>query len=204
MSGDTSADVHDLIEKLRHGDDSARRALLERVHHRLCRIAAATLRKQFPRLRDQHELHSVVDEAWIRLMSALKTARPESPHAFYGLMFHKVHQVLLDLATRESRNAARTRRVRAGTRTAASAAFFEPGDISGDPAQLAFWTEFHQEVASLPEPQRMVFDFHYYAEFPQVEIAQLLNLHPKQVSRLWLAATDRLARWLDGTEDLHS
>ena len=39
-SGDTTADVGDLIERLRNGDDSARRALLERVYHRLRRIAA--------------------------------------------------------------------------------------------------------------------------------------------------------------------
>jgi RNA polymerase sigma factor (sigma-70 family) len=178
MSGDTTADVRDLIERLRTGDDSSRLALLERVHHRLCRIAAATLRSQFPRLRDQHELNSVVDEAWIRLSGALKTTQPASPEAFYGLMFHKVHQVLLDLAARQTRDAAQISPAAVGTGRSAVASF-EPGDMTDDPARLAFWTEFHQEVASLPDPQRIVFDFHYYAEFPQAEIAQLLNLHPK-------------------------
>jgi RNA polymerase sigma factor (sigma-70 family) len=202
MGGDTTADVHDLIERLRRGDDSARKALLERVHHRLCRIAAATLNTRFPRLRQQHELDSVVDEAWMRLMRALKTTQPGSPEAFYGLMFHKVRQVLLDLAMRQSRDDALIWRGSAGAGDSAPAIGFEAGDITDDPALLAFWTEFHQEVANLPDTERLVFDFHYYAEFPQAEIAQLLGLHPKQVSRLWLAAAGRLAEWMDGLEGL--
>ena len=79
----------------------------------------------------------------------------------------------------------------------------QAADAGDDPARLAFWTEFHQEVAGLPEAERAVFDFHYYAEFPQAEIAQLLGLHPKQVSRLWLAAAGRLAQWLDGLEGIY-
>ena len=38
MSGDTTTDVRDLIERVRAGDDPAREALLERIHHRLRRI----------------------------------------------------------------------------------------------------------------------------------------------------------------------
>ena len=41
----------------------------------------------------------------------------------------------------------------------------------------------------------------YFADLPQSEVARILDLHPKQVSRLWLAATGRLAQWLDGFED---
>jgi len=204
MSGETTADVRELIERLRRGDDSARRALLERVYHRLCRIAEATLQAQFPRLRDQHELNSVVDEAWMRLMTALETTQPESPEAFYGLMFHKVRQVLLDLAMRQTRDNARWRQEPLGTDGSTTAAPLFGGDTTHDPARLAFWTEFHHEVARLPDQERIVFDFHYFAEFPQVEIAKLLNLHPRQVSRLWLAATGRLAQWLDGAEGLLS
>jgi DNA-directed RNA polymerase specialized sigma subunit len=47
-----------------------------------------------------------------------------------------------------------------------------------------------------------VFDFHYFADLSQVDIARLLDLTPKHVSRLWLAATTRLARRLDGIEEL--
>lgn len=204
MSGETTRDVRFQIERLRKGDDAAQRALLERVYHRLCRIAAATLHAEFPRLRDQHELHSVVNLAWMRLLEALETTQPSSAEEFYSLMFHKVRHVLLDLARRKTREDARVRRPIGVGDDSNSPSRFEPGDATDDPAQLAFWTEFHREVASLPDPERAVFDFHYYAEFSQAEIALLLNLHPKQVSRLWLSATGRLGRWLKGLEDSRS
>ncbi len=203
MSGQTTAEVRELIDRLRRGDDSARQALLERVYHRLCRIAAATLQSDFPRVQQQHELNSVVNEAWMRLLTALKTSQPESAEAFYGLMFHNVRQVLLDLAMRQTRDKARWRQAPPGTDGSTNAGSLAICDSTHDPARLAFWTEFHQEVARLPDHERIVFDFHYFAEFPQADIAKLLNLHPKQVSRLWLAATGRLAQWLDDTGGQH-
>ena len=63
---------------------------------------------------------------------------------------------------------------------------------------MALLTEFHEQIEKLPEDQRRVFELHYYGDFSQAEIAQMLGVHRKQVSRLWLAATGRLARWLEG------
>ena len=60
---------------------------------------------------------------------------------------------------------------------------------------------FTARSARLPKDQRVVFRFHYFADLSQSEIARLLDLHPKQVSRLWLAATVRLAHRLDGLEE---
>ncbi len=202
MSGDTTADVRDLIKRLEQNEESARRALLERVHERLRRIAAATLRKEFPRLQARHELGSIVDEAWMRLLQTLEQHRPASPEDFYGLMFHKVRQVLLDLARRQTRDDNRWRQPAPGGLESGTAAAFDVADSSHDPVRLAFWTEFHDEVARLPDNQRTVFDFHYFAGFPQSEIAVLLKLEPKQVSRLWLSATRRLAQWLSEVEEL--
>jgi DNA-directed RNA polymerase specialized sigma24 family protein len=66
-----------------------------------------------------------------------------------------------------------------------------------DPARLALWTEFHEQVAMLSEQERAVFEMHYYLELPQVEIAQVLELHPRKVSYLWIAATEKLGEGLD-------
>jgi RNA polymerase sigma factor (sigma-70 family) len=196
MSGDTTADVERLIERLRNGDDSARRALLERVVHRLHRIARSTVRKEFPRLLPRHEVNSVVDEAWMRLMKALETTRPETAAEFYSLMFYKVRQVLLDMARRQTRDDARCQQEPDEPEDSDASPGGDEGDTTHDPARLALWTEFHLQVNNLPDQQRLVFDFHFYAGVPQAEIARLLDLHPKQVSRLWLAATGQLGRWL--------
>jgi RNA polymerase sigma factor (sigma-70 family) len=69
-----------------------------------------------------------------------------------------------------------------------------------DPARLALWSEFHGWVANLPEDERQVFELHYYLELPQAEIARMLDLHPRKVSYLWVAGTDRLADELDGVD----
>jgi RNA polymerase sigma factor (sigma-70 family) len=202
MSGDTTADVRELIKRLELDDESARRELLDRVHRRLQRIAAATLRKHFPRLSDRHDVGSIVDEAWMRLLKTLEVTRPGNAQEFYGLMFHKVRQVLLDLARRQARDDDRWRQFGKGGGNSVAAVDLDVPDLTHDPARLAFWTEFHEEVTRLPDAERVVFDFHYFAELRQSEIAGLLDLEPKQVSRLWLAATRRLARWLDGIEGL--
>jgi RNA polymerase sigma factor (sigma-70 family) len=202
MSGETTADLENLIERLRRGDVSARGALLDRVYHRLRRIAARVLHRDFRRLEVHHELDSVVDETWAQLMKALETTTPSTADEFYRLIFRKVRHVLLDLARRQTRDDARRRDHAPDEQRSGLASPFDPGDSTYDPSSLAFWTEFHREVENLPDNQRIVFDFHYFAEFPQTEIARLLDLHPRQVSRLWIAATVRLARRLDGIEEL--
>jgi RNA polymerase sigma factor (sigma-70 family) len=195
-SGDTTADVQKLIQRLREGDDSARWALLERVCDRLHRIAASTFRKEFRRLLPRHEIQSVVDEAWMRLLKALEKNHPESAEEFYSLMFHKVRQVLLDMAGHQTRDDARWHEIPPEGDGSGSSPAGNLEDTTHDPVRLALWTEFHRQVAELPDDQRIVFDFHFFAALPQAEIARLLDLDPKQVSRRWLAATGQLARWL--------
>ena len=77
-----------------------------------------------------------------------------------------------------------------------------PADRTYDPSRLAAWTEFHRRVSELSAEERAVFEMHYYLELPQVEIARLLNLHPRKVSYLWIAATDKLAEGLTEAEGL--
>jgi RNA polymerase sigma factor (sigma-70 family) len=175
MSGETTADVGNLIERLRRGDESARRELLDRVYHRLRRIAIATFRNDFRRLSRRHDVDSVVDEAWTRLMHALEQFLPASAGEFYSLMLLKVRQVLLDMARRQTRDDARREAAPADC-ASGGAARFDVEDSTHEPSQLAFWTEFYQEVASLPDQKRVVFEFHYFADFPQSEIARLLDL----------------------------
>ena len=73
----------------------------------------------------------------------------------------------------------------------------DPSDRNAEPTRLAALSEFHRQVENLPDDERTVFELHYYGDFSQAEIAQILQIQPKQVSRLWLAATGRLASWLE-------
>ena len=47
---------------------------------------------------------------------------------------------------------------RRGTRTAKRRRRYEQADSSGEPASLAEWTEFHEQVEALPEEEREVFN----------------------------------------------
>jgi RNA polymerase sigma factor (sigma-70 family) len=151
-------------------------------------------------LRDRHDVESVVDETWARLMRALETAQPPTVEEFLRLVAFKVRQVLLDMAGRQRRDDGRERD---GLLDASEpCARLEPSDTTFEPGRLAVLTEFHRQVENLPAEQRTVFDLHYYTGLPQAEIARLMGLHPRKVSYLWVAATERLAEWLDDADDL--
>jgi RNA polymerase sigma factor (sigma-70 family) len=196
VTSNTTADLQNLIDRLRRGDPAARYELLQRAHSHLLRIAGSIFEQDFPGLRGRHDLESVVSEVWIRLVAALEATQPQSVDGFLGLVFHKVRQVLLDMARRQRREDAHRYRPPAESGDSNAQPAFEGADSSNEPGRLAVLTEFHQEVEKLPDDQRMVFELRYYAGFSQVEIAQIRGLPPKQVSRLWLAATRRLALWL--------
>jgi hypothetical protein len=65
-----------------------------------------------------------------------------------------------------------------------------------DPARLAMWTTFHEEVDRLPHKDRPVFKLHYYLGMPQAEVAAVLDLHACKVSRMWNALTVQVGRFL--------
>ena len=199
MSGTTSQDIAGLLERLRRGDEAARRAILERAYHRLMRIAATVFHEDFRSLRDRHDVESVVSVLWIRLVAALEKTQPETPENFFRLVFVHVRQALLDLARRQRRDDARRCNGRLDAGQSDAPAAFDPADTTQDPARLALLTEVHEQVATLPDDERTVFDLRYYGGYSQAEIAQLLGLHPRKVSRLWFAATARLAQGMGDT-----
>jgi RNA polymerase sigma factor (sigma-70 family) len=187
-TGDTTDHLQGLLDRLRQGDGEARRDLLTLAHDRLRRLAGAQFYRSFPDLHGRHELDSVLNESWPRLFQALEQAPPPTVEDFFRLAAHKVRQVLLDLARRQRR--------RDGREAQAADGAAEPSDSTHDPARLAEWTELHERVAELPEPERLVFELRHYFGLKQVEIAAALGWHPRKVSHLWNAAAARLADWL--------
>jgi RNA polymerase sigma factor (sigma-70 family) len=197
VTSDTTADLQNLIDRLRRGEPSARFELLQRAHNHLLRIAGSIFERDFPNLRGRHDLESVVSEVWIRLAAALEVTQPQTIDGFLGLVFQKVRHVLLDIARRQRReDAHRYRPIAESGDSHNGAPAFDRADTSNEPGRLAVLTEFHEQVEKLPDDERLVFELRYYGGFTQVEIAQIRGLPPKQVSRLWLAATRRLAQWL--------
>jgi len=192
MNDDASIQLQALLDRMRAGDDAARRQLLERACNRLRRLAGKMLAGSFPAVAQRHEVDSVVHETWLRLLQALEKTDPPTVADFFRLAAHKIRQVLLDMADRQRRQDGREVQQALGD-SSRDSTVPEAGQYTHNPARLAAWTEFHQKVATLTDHERAVFELHYYTELPQAEIATILGLSPRQVSRLWIAATDRLA-----------
>jgi RNA polymerase sigma factor (sigma-70 family) len=197
MAHDASADLQQLIDRFQPGDPTARRELLERAIDRLRRLAAKMLGDSFPRLQARHDLDSVVNETWIRLSQALEQTAPPTVQDFFRLAAHKIRQVLLDMAKRQARL---NRRETLPLDASGSAQESALQQKTFNPLQLAAWTEFHARVPTLPEDERQVFEMHYYLEIPQAEIARMTNIAPRQVSRMWIKAIERLTQGFAAVE----
>ena len=195
MDQNTTSQLQTLLDHLRQGDRQARREFLEQVCQRLQRLAAKILFGSFPSLQARHEVDSVVHETWLRLLQALDKADPPTVADFFRLAAHKIRQVLLDMADKQRRIDQRETFFRPADSQATTppAGHAESGTQTYDGAKLALWTELHNKAGRLNEPERTVFEMHYYLGLPQAEIAKVLELHPRKVSYLWIAATEELA-----------
>lgn len=191
MDSDQSIELQGLIQRIQQGDTDAKRILLERAYERLARLTAKILTGSFPAVHTRHDLHSIVHETWFRLLQTLENTQPPTVADFFRLAAHKIRQVLLDVAERERRLAVREVPGLLGEESLEGNS--GDGQQTYDPEKLAMWTDFHRKVEQLNTDERSVFEMHYYLEIPQAEIAQVLELHPRKVSYLWVAATEKLA-----------
>jgi RNA polymerase sigma factor (sigma-70 family) len=169
-------------------DADARRQVVALAYGRLCLLARKILYEDFPRLKNVHGSGSVVNEAALRLLKTLDQVHPRTAREFFLLAAQNVRWVLLDMA----------RKARQPQPVVLAEAVEQAVDPHAeiDPAKAAMWAELHQQVETLPEMQRKVVHCLLYLGMSQAEAAQLLEVHPRQISRLWLSARLHLARAL--------
>jgi RNA polymerase sigma-70 factor (ECF subfamily) len=196
--GEQTGRVQHLLDRLRQGDEEARKELINASCERL-RSLAHIMIKDYPRLRRWEETADVLQNALLRLYRALQTLTPPSPRDFYRLAALEVRRELLDLARHYfgPHGEGENRQSQAG-RSGSGASVAGPGDLSLEPGQLALWSEFHQQVSALPEEEREVFDLIWYQDLSQTEAAQLLGVCARTVKRRWQSACLKLHEGLKG------
>jgi RNA polymerase sigma-70 factor (ECF subfamily) len=63
---------------------------------------------------------------------------------------------------------------------------------------LAAWAEFHQQIGSLPDEEREVFDLLWYQGLSQTEAAGVLHVSERTIKRRWQAARYALSEAMEG------
>jgi RNA polymerase sigma-70 factor (ECF subfamily) len=186
-----TTELLELLRRLRSGDRSAWDELSQHVGAQLERLARKMLRA-FPQLRRWEQTQDVLQNATLRLLTALKTVEPGSVREFFGLAGVQMRRELLDLHRHYfgPRGMGRHHQTPAGCDS--SGLELQPVDTAPDLKELEEWYEFHKQIEELPCELREVVDLHFYQSLPKADIAELLSVNTRTVQRRWNDALDRL------------
>jgi RNA polymerase sigma-70 factor (ECF subfamily) len=199
MASDSTTQLQAWLDRMNAGDADARAGLLNHACERLRRLTRRLLR-EFPAVHRLEETDDVLSKTVLRLMRRLQNVTVANVAEFFGLATRETRRELIDLARRYGRLPAPLASPSDNdSSTASDVTGPEWSDSTNDPQRLAFWSEFHSQVESLPAEERDVFDHIWYMDLTQEETAQALGISRAAVQRLWLAARLRLQAALGGS-----
>lgn len=190
MSDSTDA-LQALIDRLAAGDESARDELIAAASARLQRLVHK-LFSDYRRLARWVEIDDAFQESALRLTQSLSAVRPGTVSEFFRLAACQIRRVLLDLVRQYFGPQGAATHHATPAEPAETPRVVDRADTTLDPARLAQWTAFHEQVEHLPTDERDVFDLCYYGELSQPEAADMLQVPVATVKRRWLAARRRL------------
>jgi RNA polymerase sigma-70 factor (ECF subfamily) len=177
---DDSALLQCYLDRIREGDLTARRSLLERSFERIRRLARMRL-CDYPSLRAMVESGDIASAAYLRLDTALKAVAVPTLLDFIRLASWHIRCVLVDLARREMAHVHVPLEEQ-----------HEQATTVGDPAAMARWTELHEAIEALEPDDRDLFDLLYYQGLTQPEAATLLGRPLRTLKTHWRDAKIRL------------
>jgi RNA polymerase sigma factor (sigma-70 family) len=183
--------LHDLLRRTRDGDRAAREELFGLVCTRLEKLAHKMLRN-FPCVQRWAEAGDVVQNAVIRLLRALDRVRPTTVPDFFKLAAVHLRRALLDLARHVRGKGDILGRATGLAESDSDHGGYRPLDPAEDGGEIDRWCKFHLEVEKLPVEEREVVGLIHYHGWKQEQVAELLNISPRSVRRLWHSALNRL------------
>jgi RNA polymerase sigma factor (sigma-70 family) len=190
------------LDRIRGGDAAARGELLSCACERLRKLARKML-KGYPSVRRWEQTDDVLQNAALRLHRTLQQLPVQTALDFFRLAALNIRRELLDLARHyygpQGQGAHHATWDSGDSSTSHSdSGLAAPPDPSGDPARLAAWGEFHEQIGALPDEERAVFDLIWYQGLSQAEAAALLNVSERTIKRRWQAARLKLHEALEG------
>lgn len=200
MPESESVIVQRCLDRVRGGDEAAWDDLLTVAGKRLDRLARHMLR-DYPGVRRWEQTGDVAQNAAIRLQRAIRAEVPASPKDFFRLAALQIRRELIDLARHHfgpHGDAAHHVSDHPALGPASNNPPAAPADETHDPAVLALWTEFHQQVESLIPDEREVFDLLWYQGLTQPEAAELLGVPLRTLKYRWRSARLHLTGLLGG------
>jgi RNA polymerase sigma factor (sigma-70 family) len=190
MATTSTASLSVLFRNLHDGGPDARNALLDALRDNLARLTAAILR-QFPIVQQRREADSLFQQLNVKLLGALDAGvRPPDTTEFIKFAAVRLRQMLKDEADKIRRRGFAPQFADPGQSSAGGVA--SPDADEDTASVLLQWDDFQRKVQELSDTERLVFDLHFHMQMPQSEVAELLALPPKAVSRAWLAVAQKL------------
>lgn len=186
------------LTRMRAGDAGALNDLIALTAERL-RVLARRMLRDYPRVRRWADTDDVLQNALIRLCRALEAVPPATPRDFFALAATQLRRELLDLVRRFNgpEGSAANHESRAAE-PGEEPAELEKSDLTNEPGALADWSEFHEQVATLPDEQREVFGLIFYQGLSQDDAADVLGVAVRTVQRRWQGALLSLHRLRKG------
>jgi RNA polymerase sigma factor (sigma-70 family) len=199
---ETTIAVERCIERLNAGDALVRDELIGLAFEKLQRIAKK-MKGSYDRVGRWEQTDDIVQNASLRLYSALREVHIVDARHFYRLAALQIRRELIDLCRHyHGRHGAganhHTQFMPAGADATAVPPIYDVGESADDSQRMQQWSEFHEAIERLPDNEREVFELLWYHELPQEEVANLVGLSVRQVKRIWRAAKLRLHDQLGG------
>jgi len=194
-----SAQIESCLKRWSQGEQVARDELLGLASGWLRRLVAVML-ADYPRVRRWEQTDDVLQNSLLRLWQALRDLKPTTPREFCGLATLQIRRELIDLARHYfgPHGEGAHHVTNDSPHTDAPGGFAPAGDTSFNPARLAAWTDFHNQIALLPPDLRAAFETRWYLNLPYAEAAELLGISVSSVIRHYQAACRTLGEVFKG------
>ena len=194
-----TARIEEWISRLNAGDVKAREELLNHTYQRLLKIAHNMLLSDFPRLSSDVQTDDVVQELYLRLLKKQDYFLPaggeyqiKNGGHYFARSSELMRQVLLDQVRKVNGRAGNRPRPMSFQGASANAdgekADHDPSTSTHDPERVAYWTAFHEAVATLPPLLREVIDLRWYNGLSVEEAAAVLGIAAATIRKRWAQA----------------